>query len=165
MLDPALRWSLTPPAVAAQINHLSLRWITQTGIGTALETHLDLASGPGGNLQFQALTINLLFAKELIAVGFTLRQFRFVLRRQAIEFQALLVQVVAVGDLPIELGFTGLKAFGGKDEGFANGEKVGFGFKRIVAGLCLSQSGKRSKNKQEKKTHRQRLGIYRCRLR
>ena len=68
-----LRLTPTLQDVAAQIHHLGLRRITQTGIGAALETNLDLTGGAGRNLQFQALAIDLLFAEELVAVGFALR--------------------------------------------------------------------------------------------
>ncbi|MCY1361741.1 hypothetical protein D9M69_484190 [compost metagenome] len=55
--------------------------------------------------------------------------------RQAIELQAFLIQVIAVGDLPIELGFTGFQAFRGKREGFINREEFRFGVERIGSRL------------------------------
>ncbi|MNL04756.1 hypothetical protein D3C87_1253330 [compost metagenome] len=120
---------------AAQIYDFGLRWITQTGVGTALITHVDLTAGAGGNLQFQALTINLLLTEKLVAVGFALRQCRMLIGRQTIEFQAFLIQVIAVGNLPKELGFTGFQAFRGENERFVDGQKIGFGLERIASGL------------------------------
>ncbi|MNR30834.1 hypothetical protein D3C85_1483060 [compost metagenome] len=67
-------------SASTQIHHLGLRRITQAGIGTALETHLDLARGPRWNLQLQALAIDLLLAEKLIAVRLALGQRRFELR-------------------------------------------------------------------------------------
>ncbi|MNE82437.1 hypothetical protein D3C80_1791590 [compost metagenome] len=55
-----------------QVNHLGLGRVTQAGIGAALETHFDPARGVGRDLQLQALAIDLLITKELIAVGLTL---------------------------------------------------------------------------------------------
>ncbi len=57
----------------AQIHDLGLWRITQAGIGTALEADLYLTAGARGNFQFEALTVDLLFSEELIAVGFTFR--------------------------------------------------------------------------------------------
>jgi hypothetical protein len=61
---------------------------------------------------------------------------------QAIEFQAFLIKVITVGDLPEQLGFPGSEALRRKAEGFADGKKVGLGFKRITASLGLTQAGK-----------------------
>src|SRR3546814_2544356 len=83
----------------------------------ALETDLDLTGGAGGNLQLQRLAIHLLIAEKLVAVGFTFRQLRLLRLGKTVEFESLLIQVVAVGDLPEQLGFTGVQAFGGKHKG------------------------------------------------
>ena len=61
-----------------------------------------------------------------------------VLSGQTIELQAFLIKVITVGDLPIELGFTRLKAFGGEDERLADGKKFGFGRERISP--CLGHT-------------------------
>ncbi|MNH95814.1 hypothetical protein D3C73_484660 [compost metagenome] len=128
----------------AQVHDPGLRRITQTGIGTTLVTDLDLAAGTRWYLQFQTLAVDLLFTEKLVAVGFTFRQRRVLPDRQSIELQAFLVQVVAVGDLPIELCFTGFQAFRGKGEGFINREKFRFGVERIGCrlGQARDQKGK-----------------------
>ncbi|MNZ59766.1 hypothetical protein D3C78_778130 [compost metagenome] len=118
-----------------QVHDPGLRRITQAGIGAALVTDLDLAAGPRRNLQFQALTVDLLLAEKLVAVGFTFRQRGMLRDGQSVELQAFLVQVIAVGDLPIELGFTGIQTFRGKREGFINREKFRFGVERIGSRL------------------------------
>jgi hypothetical protein len=118
---------------------LGLRRIAQAGIGTALETHLDLAAGTGGNLQFQALAIHLLFTEELVAVSFALRQRWMLFSRQAIEFQALLVQVIAIGNLPEQLGFTGFQAFRVK-EALPTGRKSGLVSNGLVPAWARPES-------------------------
>ncbi|MCY1443047.1 hypothetical protein D9M71_594430 [compost metagenome] len=95
----------------AQIHDLGLWRITQAGIGTALEADLDLAGRACRDLQLKALAINLLFAEEFITVEFPLRQRGMLVDRQTVELQALLIQVIAIGNLPEQLGFAGLKAF------------------------------------------------------
>ncbi|MNR30530.1 hypothetical protein D3C85_1479920 [compost metagenome] len=54
---------------------------------------------------------------------------------QTVEFQAFLIQVITVGDLPEQLGFARLKALGGENERFVDGQEVGFGLERIAARL------------------------------
>ncbi|MNX82536.1 hypothetical protein D3C86_1142700 [compost metagenome] len=119
----------------AQVHGPGLRRITQTGIGTALVTDLDLTARASRNFQFKALAVDLLFTEKLVAVGFAFWQRGMLPDRQSVELQAFLVQVIAVGDLPIELGFTGFQAFRGKREGFINREKFRFGVERIGSRL------------------------------
>ncbi|MCY1361740.1 hypothetical protein D9M69_484180 [compost metagenome] len=57
----------------AQVHDSGLWRITQTGIGAALVTDLDLTAGTRRNFQFQALTVDLLFTEKLVAVGFAFR--------------------------------------------------------------------------------------------
>ncbi|MNG12746.1 hypothetical protein D3C84_963800 [compost metagenome] len=95
----------------AQVHDPGLRWITQPGIGAALVTDLDLTAGARRDLQLHPLAIDLLFTKKLVAVGFALRQRGMLVGRQTVELQAFLIQVIAVGNLPEQLGFAGLKAF------------------------------------------------------
>lgn len=84
----------------------------------------------------------MLFTEKLVAVRFTFRQRGVLFDRQSVELQAFLVQVIAVGDLPIELGFTGFQTFRGIREGFINREKFRFGVERIGSGRRLNQAGK-----------------------
>ena len=60
------------------------------------------------------------------------------LSRQTVEFQAFLIKVITVGDLPIELSFTRFKAFGREDERLFHRQKFRFGIERI--GPCLGQT-------------------------
>jgi hypothetical protein len=122
----------------AQIHDLGLRRITQTGIGTALEAHLELTGSAGRDLQFQTLAVNLLLTKELVTVRFAFRQDGMLVNRQTIELQAFLIKVIAVGDLPIELGFTGFKAFGGEDKRLFHRQEFRFGIERIAP--CLGHT-------------------------
>ena len=143
--------------VAAQVHGDRLRRIAQARIGAALPAELDLAGGAGGDLHFQALAIHLLLAKELVAMGFTLGQHGFF--GQAVELHALLVQVVTVGNLPKQLGFAAFKTFGGKGEGFAHREEVGFCFEG-VARRCLGESREQHQQKGKQMPHGQ--ALVRC---
>ncbi|MNY49547.1 hypothetical protein D3C86_1849810 [compost metagenome] len=80
----------------------------------------------------------MLLTEKLVAVIFAHGQRRFVFGRQTVELQALLVQVITVGNLPIELGFTRFQTFRRKREGFLDREKIGFCVKRISP--CLGQA-------------------------
>ncbi|MNO82879.1 hypothetical protein D3C76_741650 [compost metagenome] len=73
-------------------------------------------------------------------MGFALRQRGMLVGRQTVELQAFLIQVIAVGNLPEQLGFAGLKAFGGENERFVDGQEIGFGLERIAP--RLGQAGK-----------------------
>jgi len=106
---------------ATQVNHPGLRWIAQTGIGAALITDLDLTAGSRRDFHFQALAIDRLLAEELIAVGFAFRQHRLLIGGQSVEFQAFLIQVVAVSDLPEQLGFARVQTLGGEYECLVDG--------------------------------------------
>jgi len=90
-------------------------------------------------------------------MGFTLRQCR--LCGQALELHALLVQVITVGNLPIQLGLATFKTFGGKGESFAHREEIGFGLKR-VARRGLGQPGEQHQQKGKKMPHGQALVRY-----
>jgi hypothetical protein len=99
----------------------------------------------------------LLFAEELIAVGFTLGQHW--LFGQVVELHALLVQVVTVGDLPKQLGLAGLQAFGRKGESLFYREEIGFGLKR-VARRSLGEPGEQHQQKGKQMPHGQ--ALVRC---
>lgn len=111
---------------AAQINDPGLRRVTQTRIGAALIADLDLTGRRRRDLYLQPLAINRLFSEELVAVGFALWQRRLLCSTQTVELQAFLIQVVAVGDLPEQLGFTGFQALGGENERFIDRQKIRF---------------------------------------
>ncbi len=116
----------------------------------SLEADLDLARGTGRNLQLQRLAIDLLVAEKLVAVGFTLRQLGFLRLGQAIELEALLIQVVPIGDLPEQLGFTGVQAFGGKHERLFHRQEIGFGLEGIGG---LGQARDQEQPQQKQSTH------------
>ncbi|ERO64767.1 hypothetical protein P308_22095 [Pseudomonas piscis] len=94
-------------------------------------------------------------------MGFARRQARLLLRRQAVELQALLVQVVAVGDLPEQLGLARGQALGAEYERLAHRQEVGLDLERVVAGL--RQGGEQHEQQDEQSTHGQALN--RCKLR
>ena len=102
--------------LAPQINHAGLRRIAQTGIRATLVADFDLASGRCRDFHFQPLAIDRLFTEKLIAVGFTFRECWLLFCGESIEFQAFLIQVITVSDLPEQLGFTGFQAFGRQHE-------------------------------------------------
>jgi hypothetical protein len=89
-----------------------------------------------------------LFTEKLVAVGFAFRQRGLLFGAQAIEFQTLLIQVIAVGDLPEQLGFTGFQTFGGEHERLVDRQKLRLCIKWIVpawARLEISRANKRKK--------------------
>jgi hypothetical protein len=61
-----------------------------------------------------------------------------VLNGQTIELQAFLIEVIPVGDLPVELCFARFKAFGSENECLFHGQKFGFGRERISP--CLGRT-------------------------
>ncbi len=99
-----------------------------------------------------------MLAEELVAMGFALGQHG--LFGQAFELHALLVQVITVGNLPIQLGFTGSQALGGKGEGLAYREELGLGLERIVARRGLGQSGEQHQQEDKQMPHGQ--ALVRC---
>ncbi|MNG23640.1 hypothetical protein D3C84_1082700 [compost metagenome] len=80
--------------------------------------------------------------------------------RQSVELQAFLIQVIAVGNLPEQLGFTGVQAFRRKNEGFADRKKIRFGIEWIAASLGYTQAGKQCQQQENDVTHRQHLGVH-----
>ena len=71
-----------------------------------MPTDLDLAAGIGGNEQLKAVSINLSRAEKLVTVRQPLREWWRVRGIQALELQTLLVQVILIGDFPLQTRFT-----------------------------------------------------------
>ncbi len=115
-----------------------------------MEADLDLAAGPGRNLQLQCLAIDLLIAEKLVAVGFTRWQLRFLRLGKAFEPEPFLIQVIAIGDLPEQLRLTGVQAFGGKHERFFHRQEIGFGLEGIGG---LGQARHQKQPQQKQSTH------------
>ncbi|MCY1449050.1 hypothetical protein D9M71_657700 [compost metagenome] len=101
--------------------------VAQPGIGAALPAHAQLTVGAGGQDQFQFATVYLGFTKIFIAVGQGGGQLGLLLRRQAVEFQAFLVQVVAIGDLPVQAHLPRLQAFAAEHEGLVDWQEIALG--------------------------------------
>ncbi|MNE43545.1 hypothetical protein D3C80_1377260 [compost metagenome] len=67
-----------------------------------MPANLDLATGILGDEQLEFAPVDLALAEVFVAVGFASRQHGVLFGGQAIEFQALLIQIVAIGDLPMQ---------------------------------------------------------------
>ena len=71
---------------------------------------------------------------------------------QAVKLEAFLVQVIGIGNLPVQAGFAGLQGFRAELEGFIGRQEVGL-CKRITRALGLSQAGETHQQQSHQQTH------------
>ncbi|MNO63985.1 hypothetical protein D3C76_547060 [compost metagenome] len=84
---------------ATQVDGGGLRRVAQAGVGTALPAQAQLAFCVGRDQQFELVAVHRTVTEEFVMVVERRRQLRLLLGGQAVELQALLVEVVALLDL------------------------------------------------------------------
>ena len=125
---------------AAQINHLALRRVAQTGISAALPAHFDLAAGTRRDQDVDLIAIDLAGTKKLVIVLLTLGQGGGMRGVQTVKLEAFLIQIVVVGNLPAQPGFARWQRFAAEGERLGHRQKVDFLGKRIITGLRLAEA-------------------------
>ena len=116
---------------AAQVDAGGLWRVAQAGVGAALPAQAQLALGVGRQQQFKLVTVHRAVAEELVVVVECRRQLRLLIARQAIEFEALLIQVVARLDLEVQAHLAVGLAVVGQYEGLLDRQEIGFDVERV----------------------------------
>lgn len=87
--------------------------------------------GVGRQQQLELVTVHRAVAEELVMVVECRRQLRLLIARQAIEFEALLIQVVARLDLEVQAHLAVGLAVVGQYEGLLDRQEIGFDVERV----------------------------------
>ena len=141
-----------PGLRAAQIHHLSLRRVTQASISTALPTDLDLTAGASRNQHFNLISVHLRGTKELIAVLKPLGHHRLMGRIQTVELETLLIEIVTIGDFPVQASFAGRKRLGGEHKGFFNRQEIWLA-EGVARAPGMGQAGQTYQQQRQQHTH------------
>ncbi|VVN27891.1 hypothetical protein PS623_04629 [Pseudomonas fluorescens] len=92
-------------SAAAKVDNGGLRRVTQAGVGTALPAQSQLATGRRRDQQLKLAAVHCTVTEEFIVMVECRWQRRLLRCIQAVEFQPLLVQVIAVLDLKLHAQF------------------------------------------------------------
>ena len=134
---------------AAQVDGGGLRWVAQAGIGTALPAQAQLALGVGRNQQFELVAVHRAVTEELVMVIQRGGELRLLFGRQAVELQALLVQVVTLLDLEVQAHLAIGLAVVSQHERLVDRQEVGFGVERVG----LQRASQQERQEEQKDAH------------
>ncbi len=130
-----------------------LRRVAQPGIGTALPAQTYACLAPRRDDQFEAAAIDLLITEELVAVRLARGQRRLALGRQAVELQALLVEVIARRDLPVQARGARLLRADGQGEGLIDRQEIGLRTGAEQAAGRQRETGRKQKQAKQQGAH------------